>query len=322
MRPYQKDLPTPIPRDKPIATPLALIGSFLLAIVIVGSLWIGGSVAYFPLTDVDFDTGRQLFQRRCSSCHSVEPGGSLGYGPNLSRIGALAGERVRGTTAEQFLIESILTPNAYRREGEQGVMPADISSGLCPEEVVSIVGYLTTLGGSPDREHLMSLVQGLEIASVDEQPMVDFDAVEAGRQLYLTKGKCHDCHPLKELPGFDLRAPALLRAGQHASDYLDQSIRNPHKQITAGYETWTVPMASGQLVSGRLVRRGSESIDLLVETNGDLHVTTIPIADLEIDEEGVPLMHLSRVSAMPDGISGALSQSEIDLIVQFLKTLK
>ena len=296
----------------------AACGSLLLSPIVVGVMWIGCSAYFFPLTAIDLDRGSQLFHDRCASCHSTQDGAGLSYGPNLSRIGHVASQRVPGLAAEEYLTASILTPNSYRQEGASGVMPADISAGLSREDVMSIVGFLTTLGGSPDSRRLAEMIDDLHFPEQVEHPAPNVARVEAGKKLFLGKAGCVKCHNLHELPGFDLRAPALVAAGKHDAEYLRQSICQPNRTLTPGYESYQVWLETGRVYTGRMLRDGAESIDLLVDHNSGARVVTIAKSEIEIDDDSLMILR-SQLSAMPSQKS--LRETEIEDLVAFLKTL-
>ena len=98
------------------------------------------------------ETGQELFEKQalgsaagCKTCHSLEPGVII-IGPSLAGIGSSAGTRVENETAEEYLKESILKPDAHLVEDfPSGVMPYTYESQLSPEEVDSLVGYLLSL---------------------------------------------------------------------------------------------------------------------------------------------------------------------------------
>ena len=98
----------------------------------------------------DAETGEALFfssHAGCSVCHSVTPGIEL-VGPNFSEIGLRAGTRVPGMSAEEYLRESIVDPDAYVVEGyPAGQMLADYEERLAPDEIDAIIAYLLTLQG-------------------------------------------------------------------------------------------------------------------------------------------------------------------------------
>lgn len=89
----------------------------------------------------------------CNACHAI-PGvaGAVGIvGPNLANIGAEAGTRIPGYSAEQYLHESIVDPNAFIAPKcpfgscTPGAMPATLAQTLTPEEIQTMVDYLLTL---------------------------------------------------------------------------------------------------------------------------------------------------------------------------------
>ena len=94
--------------------------------------------------------GKELFHQNplgqnagCVTCHSTEPGVQL-VGPSLAGIATTAAERVDGMSAEDYIRQSILEPNAYTVEGfPEGLMPA--YSDLSPEQIDALVAYLMTL---------------------------------------------------------------------------------------------------------------------------------------------------------------------------------
>jgi mono/diheme cytochrome c family protein len=81
----------------------------------------------------------------CATCHSTEPGEVI-VGPSLAGVASRAGERVEGQTAEQYLRNSILDPNAYVVDGfSAGTMYQDFASVLNDQQVDDLVAYLLTL---------------------------------------------------------------------------------------------------------------------------------------------------------------------------------
>lgn len=84
-------------------------------------------------------------QAGCKSCHSLSPGG-IGTGPSLAEIGLTAAERVPGLSAEEYLRQSIVDPNAYLVDDyTRGLMPRSYGDNLTPDEIDSLVAYLLTL---------------------------------------------------------------------------------------------------------------------------------------------------------------------------------
>jgi cytochrome c551/c552 len=84
-------------------------------------------------------------QPGCMTCHSLEPDVVM-VGPSLSTIGSVAGSRVSGLSAEEYLRQSILEPDAYLVEGfGAGLMPASLAGELTEQQVSDIVAYMLLL---------------------------------------------------------------------------------------------------------------------------------------------------------------------------------
>ncbi len=89
----------------------------------------------------------------CNACHTI-PGvpGAVGIvGPNLANIGANAATRIAGYSAEQYLHESIVNPNAFVAPQcpfgscTAGSMPATLAQTLSGDEIETLISYLLTL---------------------------------------------------------------------------------------------------------------------------------------------------------------------------------
>lgn len=98
------------------------------------------------------EAGKSLFNEKvigsqagCVTCHSLEEGVVL-IGPSLAQIGAEAGDRVSGQSAEEYLRTSIVEPDQYVVEGfSAGSMPAALSEELSDEQVDNLVAFMMTL---------------------------------------------------------------------------------------------------------------------------------------------------------------------------------
>ncbi|MGD2101982.1 MAG: hydrogenase iron-sulfur subunit [Acidimicrobiia bacterium] len=97
---------------------------------------------------IDAETGEQIFLSStggCSVCHSVRPGVER-VGPNLSAVALVAGSRVQGLDAGQYLRQSILEPDAYVVEGFPSGQMLDIyEETLTEADIDALVAYLMTL---------------------------------------------------------------------------------------------------------------------------------------------------------------------------------
>jgi hypothetical protein len=90
----------------------------------------------------------------CGACHKI---GSIGeahkVGPDLTYIGLTAGERVPDMSAETYIRQSILEPNAYlapecpNSSCLPGIMPQNFHLRLTEEQLETLVFYLLKLQG-------------------------------------------------------------------------------------------------------------------------------------------------------------------------------
>jgi len=90
------------------------------------------------------EKGQELFlQTGCKECHTVSGLSESPVGPDLSTVGLTAEQRVSGYSAEQYLRESFLIPNAYRVEG----YPENILCGgvLTQSQLDDLVAFLISL---------------------------------------------------------------------------------------------------------------------------------------------------------------------------------
>jgi ferredoxin len=81
----------------------------------------------------------------CRICHSLEPGDNR-VGPSFAGISTRAGERVPGLSAEEYLRQSILDPDAYTVDGyPSGLMVPNLGETLTEAQIDDLVAFLMTL---------------------------------------------------------------------------------------------------------------------------------------------------------------------------------
>jgi cytochrome c len=67
-------------------------------------------------------------------------------GPVLDGLATRAGDAVAGLSAEDYIRESILDPNAFIVEGfTEGIMVQTFGDSIAPEDLESLILYLLTL---------------------------------------------------------------------------------------------------------------------------------------------------------------------------------
>lgn len=81
----------------------------------------------------------------CRLCHSLEPGTVL-VGPSFAGVATRAETRVPGLSAEEYLRQSIVDPNAYVVDGfPKGQMFQNFADVLPDDEIDALVAFLLTL---------------------------------------------------------------------------------------------------------------------------------------------------------------------------------
>lgn len=118
-----------------------------------------GQILRFQFDDAvvggDPEEGRKLFERAsvvsgagCVICHSVQRDRVL-VGPSLFGVGTRAVSRIPGVSAEDYLRQAIVDPDAYIVNGfPAGQMLPDFARTLSRQQIDDLVAYLLTLEDS------------------------------------------------------------------------------------------------------------------------------------------------------------------------------
>lgn len=80
----------------------------------------------------------------CVTCHARTPG-AFTIGPVLQGVGERAGTRIAGTSAEDYLRQSILDPAAYLVPGFRNIMYNRFAEVFDDQDVADLIAYLLTL---------------------------------------------------------------------------------------------------------------------------------------------------------------------------------
>jgi nitric oxide reductase subunit C len=121
---------------------------FLSLILVLGLVACGGNGGE-TAGEGDVSAGKTVFEQTaapaCNTCHSLEAGVDL-VGPSLANIGAEAGSRVSGQSAEEYLRESVVSPNAHIVEGfGSNLMPQNYGTQLSEQQIDDLVAYMLSL---------------------------------------------------------------------------------------------------------------------------------------------------------------------------------
>jgi hypothetical protein len=86
----------------------------------------------------------------CLTCHTIGKAGALRF-PDLAGVAVRAKTRIPGMSDIDYLAQSIYEPNAFIVEGFNPGMPTINKPpiGLSDQEILCVMAYLQTLGGTP-----------------------------------------------------------------------------------------------------------------------------------------------------------------------------
>lgn len=198
--------------------------------------------------------GEEIFKTKgtCEICHRIGQPGTRA--PDLAGIGARAATRRPGTGAKQYLIESLLQPNAYVLAGFPPIMPpvdkAPIS--LNRSEMWALTAFLESLGGTVDvtlNDIPASVGAGGGAAAAEVKVPGD---PKAGKAVFTGKGGCLACHKAGDIPGTPVGPDLSQIARIQPPDYIMRKIIDPAGAGTvAGYPKGVMPPLFGQSLTAK-----------------------------------------------------------------------
>ena len=94
-----------------------------------------------------FKTGGGVISENCVGCHTLDgsasPKAIIG-GPSIQGVSERAGDRVPELSAEEYLRQSIVDPDAYIVEGFRDFMPKGLQFRLSEEDIDDLVAFMLT----------------------------------------------------------------------------------------------------------------------------------------------------------------------------------
>jgi hypothetical protein len=98
------------------------------------------------------DIGREIAEGKglCRTCHTIGQSGALRF-PDLAGVAGRAAERVPGLSALDYFAQSLYEPDAFVVPGFNPGMPTINRPpiGLTDQEILTVIAYLESLGGTP-----------------------------------------------------------------------------------------------------------------------------------------------------------------------------
>lgn len=202
----------------------------------------------------------------CLGCHTIGSAESLLRFPDLGGIGAIAGDRIAGKSAIEYLAESLYDPGAYIVDGFLPGMPfiGRPPIGLTDDEILAVMAYLQGLGGTPTitlaTTHSFS-GQGASESAAAAAPAGVAGAGLDGQGVFETY-LCGTCHNIDD-PG-RLVGPSLFDVGTRLTKAeIYEAIMDPDATIAEGYPGQV--MSATLAASGFATKVSAGEVRLLVE---------------------------------------------------------
>ena len=132
-----------------------------------------------------------------------------------------------------------------------------------------------------------------------------------GQQLYNTTATCNKCHKVRG-EGKEVGPDLSEIGGKLSREAMFVSILDPSAGISHSYESYSVVLDSGNIVTGTMVNRTDEQITL----------RTVEAIDKTIRVDEIDELLKSNLSLMPADLQKTMSAQDLVDVVEFLTTLK
>ncbi|MBL6931818.1 MAG: c-type cytochrome [Rhodospirillales bacterium] len=315
-------------------SPLVKVFCFLVLTVVLYN-WIGyaitdlsgGAKDTSAAVDISPEGGETLYwgKGRCYTCHSLGGQGSAVRGPNHGQFGEKfplpmgsraverAKERSEKTgeefTAVDYVVESMADPGAYVVSGYKNEMAVvyapPISLNLT--EIKAIVAYMMVQGGDLDMEAIDSAPS--EISSKFYSKIQAAQAAgggDPGAGATVYEDNCEECHSLE---GEVMVGPDLSTIGDKGVKFIAESILNPAKSITPGFETYNVETKDGTMIVGVKTAEDANKVTITNKSSEEIVIAKTDIKSMTIDE---------NASVMPEDLSEAMTVKDFQDLQSFM----
>ncbi|HTS49309.1 MAG TPA: c-type cytochrome [Bryobacteraceae bacterium] len=225
------------------------------------------------------EAGKYHFRINCALCHGLGARGG-GRGPDLTR----ANKKHGNSDAEMF------------RTIHDGVAGTDMPAAL------------GSIGVEMKDQEIWQVITYLRSIEVKTPPPTG-DAGH-GKALFYGSAACSKCHMVDGKGG--RLGPDLTSVGTSRSlESIVQSIRDPSKELAAGYETATVVTSDGREAKGIVINEDRFSVQMM-DTSEKI---------LLLDRDKLRSFKKSPVSLMPPYNTSALSEKDLQDILAYLLTI-
>lgn len=306
-----------------------VLGSFVGICNYVTQVSGGGGSGGADTGGISAEVGKEIYfgDGQCSTCHKVGGEGSATRCPDHEGVFATAIKRMEetgDTSPMEYLVRSIVEPQAYIVKGYGKIMPKvfDPPIMLSREKILAVLAYLQSLGGEEDIDAVMKFKDMIPEGGKGEQekpwvPPIVADAAAGEKLFFDTNGPagCVKCHTIMNRG--NTVCPNLNGIGAvQKPEYFVESVLQPSAVIVNGYETVLLEDTYGVIYSGIIKRDTEDEIDIAVDEGGaEISIITIPKDEIE-------QMAKQEVSMMPGNFSEMLSTKQLYDIVTFLISQK
>ncbi|HEX3175130.1 MAG TPA: c-type cytochrome [Methylomirabilota bacterium] len=251
--------------------PIALkVGVFAVA-VMSGYAWFANSIPQIeskPPQELSLEggnvtpaqlvkAGEEIYHTKgtCEICHRIGQKGTRA--PDLAGVGGRAAQRKPGMTAKAYIIESLLSPQAYVVEGYPPIMPAVDKPpiALNRSELWALTAFLESLGGSVDvalndiPASAGAAAAGGGTATAELKLPGD---PKAGEAVFQGKGTCIACHKAGKIGAAQVGPDLSQIAKIQTPDYIMRKILDPKGAGTvAGFPPGVMPQTFGQTLTSK-----------------------------------------------------------------------
>lgn len=200
--------------------------------------------------------GEEIYRTKgtCEVCHRIGQKGTRA--PDLAGVGGRAAKTKPGTTPKQYLLESLIDPNAFVVEGYPPIMPAVDKPpiGLNRSELWALTAFLQSLGGTVDvaLADIPATAGATGTAGAAPPPLKFPGDAKAGAAVFAGKGTCIACHKAGDIGASPVGPDLSQIAKIQTPDYIIGKILDPAGfGVVAGYPKGVMPQTFGQTLNAR-----------------------------------------------------------------------
>jgi mono/diheme cytochrome c family protein len=213
----------------------------------------GGNVTQAQL----LKAGEEIYHTKgtCEICHRIGQQGTRA--PDLAGVGARAAKRKPGMSAKAYIIESLLSPQAYVVEGYPPIMPAVDKPpiALNRSELWALTAFLESLGGTVDVTlNDIPATAGAAAAgggAAAAEVKIPGDPKQ-GELVFQGKGTCIACHKAGKIGASPVGPDLSQIAKIQTPDYIMRKILDPKGMGTvAGFPPGVMPQDLGTRLTAK-----------------------------------------------------------------------